>query len=590
METEVRFNMLLPGYYSLTNLKCNSGNVGWPLPCENMNSGPYSDFLLRLAMGYDKEQIRKTILEHDSVFRHQLHELHRLYGIQRDLMNEIKSKGGEKYLIPQATSHSNPFSCGSKTEDKRKRWQTSESHCSELNCFRLFTSDANGIHSQFSSFKGNAPKSSCCLTKNGLKSKNCESLESQPNKVRTRLFELESPAGEYINNEGGARGVSAKGSYEVSGERNGNLSMLYDSNYSSNGEATSFDLKLKRTRGFTDLNEPIPVEESSSSACVGIPTNVSCSKKEVQRKDLLSMSQLLLAFNQRGVEVFPEPGKARERWISLINPDLEVGSRQNGGGFSNKFENGQPRSNGSFHPEDLQAPHKSVQVETTEARPAMFLSFNENKRGMFGKRKIFGIEIPENGNGVSTVTSHGLDQLSVHSWSDAAHSEILSVSSRAKFNGNSSHNRSWTYGQLNTSSDHPNANAGRIDLNLCVTEKGIEDIRSTSSVRTNVRIAEIDLEMPMNSEMGTKDTLDYKSLENNLTKPSNVLHGEVDETLGLTSASVAAEALIAISSSCVSYLHQNARSDKSEVSASDSLLWFAEIVTSCRSDTENDVG
>ncbi|KAE8706746.1 hypothetical protein F3Y22_tig00110388pilonHSYRG00181 [Hibiscus syriacus] len=413
----------------------------------------------------------------------------------------------------------------------------------------------------------------------------------------------------------------------------------------------------------------------------------------------------------------------------------------------------------------------------------MFLSFNENKRGMFGKRKIFGIEIPENGNGVSTVTSHGLDQLSVHSWSDAAHSEILSVSSRAKFNGNSSHNRSWTYGQLSstallqdhditrgkllgdsnsislpsslaeglaqndflsafnckkpracsppigfcsqngieskidseefahrgpkssfkslpwmmeakstidlnadttaadtnsnggfswlratrpsnvkpnkdvevsheinfidriemrirdslstahvddpkhrksdtataidgvnsdmtegplsikcgqqclfeglvadTSSDHPNANAGRIDLNLCVTEKGIEDIRSTSSVRTNVRIAEIDLEMPMNSEMGTKDTLDYKSLENNLTKPSNVLHGEVDETLGLTSASVAAEALIAISSSCVSYLHQNARSDKSEVSASDSLLWFAEIVTSCRSDTENDVG
>ncbi|KAE8701051.1 hypothetical protein F3Y22_tig00110548pilonHSYRG00060 [Hibiscus syriacus] len=484
--------------------------------------------------------------------------------------------------------------------------------------------------------------------------------ESQPNKVRTRLFDLECPSEEYINKEDGARGVSAKNSYKVSSERNGNLSMHYDSNYSSNGEATSFGLKLLRTRGFTDLNEPIPVEEPSSSACVG--------------------------FNQRGVEVLQ---------------DLEVESRQNGGEFSNKFEN----------------------------------------------------EIPENSNGVSTVTSHGLDPMSVHSWSDAAHSEILSVSSRAIFNGNLSQNGSRTYGQLNTtstallqdhdiirgkllvdsnsrslpsslpwmmgekstidlnagtmaadgyeieeisrsdfasvngsinqnsngelswlraprpsyvkpnkdvevlmiqsirkvilvilqavqsflvslflkiyakirlrtplkpsshasaidgvnsdttrgplsaadtSSDNPNANAGRIDLNLCAAEKGIEDTQLTSfSVRTtNVRIARIDLEMPVNTEMGTRDTLDYKSVENNPTKPSNLLHGEVEQSPGLTSVSVAlaAEALIVISSSCVIDLRQNAGSDKSEVSASDSLLWFAEIVTTCRSDTENDVG
>ncbi|XP_038994564.1 uncharacterized protein LOC120118608 [Hibiscus syriacus] len=424
------------------------------------------------------------------------------------------------------------------------------------------------------------------------------------------------------------------------------------------------------------------------------------------------MSQLLLGFNQRGVEVLQ---------------DLEVESRQNGGGFSNKFENGQPRSNVSFYPEDLHVSQKSVQAETNEARPAVFLSFNQNKRGMFGKRENFGIEIPENSIGMSTVTSHGLDPMSVHSWSDAAHSEILSVSSRAIFNGNSSRNGSWTYGQLNTSStallqdhyitrgkllvdsnsrslpsslaeglaqndflgafdckkprackslpwmmeaksaidlnagtmaadgyeieeisgsdfasvngsikqnsngglswlraprpsyvkpnkdvegsrvddpkhrkndtsysssstkllgfsvtenicqdlpspnmplkpsshasaidgvnsdmtrrpllvadtssDNPNANAGRIDLNLRVTGKGIEDIQSTSfSVRTNVRIAEIDLEMPVKTKMGTRDTLDYKSLENSLTRPSNLLHVEADQSPGLTSVSVA---------------------------------------------------
>ncbi|KAL4366375.1 hypothetical protein GQ457_05G009950 [Hibiscus cannabinus] len=447
MGTEVHLNMQLRGYYSLTNLKSNSGDVGWPLPRENGNSGPFNDLFLKLAMGYDKEQMRQTILKHDSIFRHQLRELHRLYRIQLDLMNEIKSKEGKKHLIPQATSHSNTFSSGFKKEDERKRWQPSESHFSDLNCFRLSTSGANGIHSQFSPLKGNAPQSGCCLTQNGLNSKDCGSLESQPNKMRTRLFDLECPAGEYINNEDGARGLSAKRSYEVSSESNRNLSMHYDSNYSSKGEATSFDLNLKGTRGFNDLSEPIPVEEASSSACVGIR-----SKMKVQKKDLSSMSPLLLGFNQRGAEVFQEPGKARERWISLINPDLGVESRHNGRGFSNKFENGRPRSNGSFRPEDLHAPGKSVQVETTEARFAMFLSYDQNKRETFGKQKIFGIEIPEKSNGASTVTSHGLDLLPVHSWSDAGHSEILSVPSRAKLNGNSSQNGSWTYGQLNTSS------------------------------------------------------------------------------------------------------------------------------------------
>ncbi|KAK8717126.1 hypothetical protein V6N13_044407 [Hibiscus sabdariffa] len=780
MGTEVHLNMQLPGCYSLTNLIGNSGDVGLPLPRENGNLGTYNDFFMRLAMGYDKEQMRQTIMKHDFIFRHQLYELHRLYKIQRDLMNETKNKERNKHLIHLVSSPSNPFSCGFKTEDEQKRWQTSESHFSNLDCFRLSTSGVNGIQSQFSPLKGNAPQSSCCSTQNGFKSKNCGSLESWPNKVQTRLFDLESPAREYINNEDGARGVSGKRSY--------------DSNYSSNGEATSLNLNLKRTHGFTDLNEPILVEEASTSACVGIPSNISC-------------------FNQRGAEFFQEHGKARERWISLINPDLEDESRQYGG-FSNEFENGQTRRNGSFHPEDLHAPHKSVQSEITKARPAIFLLSGQNKREMFGKRKFFGVEIPENSNGASAVTSHGLDPLPVHSWSDAAHSEILSVSSRAKFYGNSNQNVSQTYNLLNTTAllkDHDitkdkflvdsnsgslpgfqaeglarndpfcasdckepggcgqlvgfcnqngirenkfafeqfahhgpkisfkslpwmmeakstidlnagtmaaneeisrsdfvsvngsikqnsnvglswlratrpsnakpnkdveslvddlkhrysetsyslssrklgfsasenvcrdlpspntplkssspasaidgddfgttpdplsrkceqqclvegtvadkrpvnlNANVGCIDLNLSVTDEGIGDVQSaSSSVRTNVRIAKIDLEMPVNTEMGTKDTVNYKSLENNLTKLSNLLHGEVDESRGFLSVSVAAEALIAISSSCVIDLHQNACSDELEVSPpSDLLLWFAEIVTSCMSDTGNEAG
>ncbi|KAJ9562100.1 hypothetical protein OSB04_007260 [Centaurea solstitialis] len=53
-----------------------------------VNSQHYDYFLTRQATdGYAKEQIRQTILKHESIFRHQLQELHRLYKRQRDLMN-----------------------------------------------------------------------------------------------------------------------------------------------------------------------------------------------------------------------------------------------------------------------------------------------------------------------------------------------------------------------------------------------------------------------------------------------------------------------------------------------------------------------
>ncbi|XP_007032640.2 PREDICTED: uncharacterized protein LOC18601589 [Theobroma cacao] len=866
MGTEVHSNMQLPGYYSLRNLNGNTGNVGWPLHHENRNSGQFNDlFLTRLAMGYDKEQMRQTILKHDSIFRHQLRELHRLYRIQRDMMNEINSEEGNQHLIPVATSQPNPFSSGFMSEDEQKRCHASESHLSDLNCFRLSMSGAHNIQSQFSPLKGNVVQSGCGLTQNGLKLKNCESLESHCSKVQSRLFDLECPAEECINEEEGGQGISAvsgveidhlKRSYEVPCKRDGDLSMHFDSNYSCNDAAISFNLNLKETRGFTDLNEPILVEEASTSACVGIPGNITCSKQEVQRKDLSSLSRSHTGFQHWGAEFSHDRNKAGDRGISLNNLHLEAERRQNGW-FSSKFENGQTRSNGSFHSEDLHIPCRSVQVETTKAHSAMFLLSDQNKRETCTKRKIFGVDIPEKSTGASAAASHALDPLPVHSQLEADNSEILSCSTWTKFSGNLNQNLlgnpgSRTYGQLNSSStalmqghdiiwgkllvdgnsrslpslraeassqndfhfgspsdskesrvccapvgfcnqngtsesnfaseqsaqhgpkigfeflpcmmesksavdlnmgaiavdnyqneeisqsgfvsmnrsvkqnsngglswltaarpcdakpikeevsgqmnlnslqncsqqsiektamriqdsfsatcaadakhrksgngcsssstkilgfsisgnvsrDLPlpnsplkpgfpasaidgvnsvithgplppkceqqclleglvaekrsvnqNADVRHIDLNLCVMEEGVEeDVQSTpSSMRTNIRTAKIDLDMPVAIEMGNNDTSGCEYLESNLTKPFNLQDEEIRESQGLLSVSAAAEALVAISSSCVTNLQENVSCQQSETSASDSLHWFAEIVSSCWSDPEHDI-
>ncbi|KAK0584980.1 hypothetical protein LWI29_021655 [Acer saccharum] len=91
MGAEVQSKMYMPGYYSLRDQQKNI-------------FGEYRDFFLtRPAIDVnernDKEQLRETILKHECVFKHQLHELHRVYKIQRDMMNEVRSKEVRKHMI-----------------------------------------------------------------------------------------------------------------------------------------------------------------------------------------------------------------------------------------------------------------------------------------------------------------------------------------------------------------------------------------------------------------------------------------------------------------------------------------------------------
>lgn len=79
MGTEVQSEMYMPCYYSLRDLNDNTGNGSWSLHQQNsmLGIGQYHDFCLtRPAIDVndhsDREQLRQTILTHESVFRHQV--------------------------------------------------------------------------------------------------------------------------------------------------------------------------------------------------------------------------------------------------------------------------------------------------------------------------------------------------------------------------------------------------------------------------------------------------------------------------------------------------------------------------------------
>ncbi|GLU10975.1 hypothetical protein SLE2022_277490 [Rubroshorea leprosula] len=449
MGTEVQLKMHFPGYYSLRDLNHDTGKVSWPLHHENKNFELYHNFFSTrpaIDIGCDKEQLRQTILKQESIFRHQLHELHRLYRRQREMMNEMKSKELNKHLIHVGTSQSSPFSSGFLSQDEQKS-HVLESQMLDLSCGRLYKSEADSIHSQFSSLKEKLLHSGCDSLLNGLNLKNGESLESQCKKVQRRLFDLERPADEYLSNREGDLGVSAvsgvenypsKRIFDFPHQREGKLSIRNGSSYNCNGDAINSNLYVRGTSCHTNWNGPTQVDKA-------------------QRQQSSTRSQQ--GFQSLAAEFSQNSHNGREEGIGLDNLHVEIERRQKAW-LSNSVENGHNRSTssfcGSFHAEELHKQPKSVQVETTKVQP----SNTETP----AKRKIFGVEIPESSNGTSAAASlalndasafasRSLDQLANGPRSDTTNSEIFSVSTWKRFPSSWSQNApgnpgSSTVGQL----------------------------------------------------------------------------------------------------------------------------------------------
>lgn len=74
------------------------------------NSQHFDYFLTTQTIdGYAKQQIRQTILKHESIFKHQLQELHRLYKRQQDLMNLTKERRIFGSSFPHLGSNFSPL-------------------------------------------------------------------------------------------------------------------------------------------------------------------------------------------------------------------------------------------------------------------------------------------------------------------------------------------------------------------------------------------------------------------------------------------------------------------------------------------------
>ncbi|XP_047149106.1 uncharacterized protein LOC124821284 [Vigna umbellata] len=289
----------LPGYYSMRDLNEESSSCGWPLfyGDKSLSNGQYYNSYLPSSAtdacsGYDRDAVKRMMLEHEAVFKNQVYELHRLYRIQRDLMSEVKKKELDRNQIPIEASCSTGQMASQLTNDAGQKWHIPLGNSCGA---KTSVSGVEGIHSPLDSMKGIGKQTSPFPSPNGCSSKDVEVLESRPSKVRRKMFDLHLPADEYIDTEE---------SEKLSDEKTSDPSFfLPDRNckngkegdgehFCGNGEKTGnqedtsrSEQSLRRRNGLADLNEPLQVEETYNSPYVHVLDRNPC-QGEAECSDL----------------------------------------------------------------------------------------------------------------------------------------------------------------------------------------------------------------------------------------------------------------------------------------------------------------
>lgn len=256
MGTEVHYKNSFAGYHSMRNANEDSNNSSWLFYGDNtLTNGHYYDALTPRTVtdaypGHDKDELKQKMIHHEAVFKNQVHELHRLYKRQQDIMEEVKRKDFPKYHISIDTSSSSNLIPSQKPYEDGNKWQIplANSPSARPSIFGVDISN-----SPLSCSKGNV-------------SKDCEVVECRPSKVRKKLFDLELPANENVESEeDNQASESSNFPPKENGfvPKNGVKIFLDDGGKKDCNRNIASGQHSMRPNGLADLNEPVHIHESN---------------------------------------------------------------------------------------------------------------------------------------------------------------------------------------------------------------------------------------------------------------------------------------------------------------------------------------
>ncbi|KAA8529377.1 hypothetical protein F0562_033824 [Nyssa sinensis] len=421
MGTKVHYKSYSPGYYSMRDLNEEDSNGSrWPLfyGDKTLTNGQYYNVFFPRTLsdsfpGYDKDALKQKMLEHDAIFKNQVKELHRLYRIQRDMMDEIKRMELHKHRMPIETSSSSTLLASQMPSEDARKWHIASFPLANSVSARSSMSGAEIINSPLSCTIGNNTQAGPSPPQNGYSSKDCEILESRPSKVRKKLFDLQLPADEYIDTEDGEQYQDNKMSDTSSYLPNRNHKIASESNVKlflgggvktdQQGDASRSDSCMRSSVGLADLNEPIQVEEATvpasvdflgRGACNGESKGLDLSAKP--KSQFLGLPKEILQNSLRGSNneslnkiCVENKGKGRE-WLS----------RMNEAGHSESNLNFIPQG---YQPDKLPLPSQPMHIMPNKAhQPSGVLPTDHNKGDLWREGTGHGLEISERGRDLTS--------------------------------------------------------------------------------------------------------------------------------------------------------------------------------------------
>ncbi|KAJ9163567.1 hypothetical protein P3X46_023218 [Hevea brasiliensis] len=408
MQTEMQW--YFPGFCSTRDLNLNASCSIWPSNNvdEISKNGHY--FNGNLAPQFPdhyltyKEKLKQTMLQHEAIFRDQIHELHRLYNRQRELMEEMKRIKFYGHHLQLETPQSNQifseasFECFQRTH-KVSALSWLNPACSQSS---ILVAENNQNHLNY--VEGKILQDGFSTFQNEGSRKETALLESKCKKVGKRTLDLELPADEYIDSEQEESLAGETASPEVSCYPMKNIaedvqkSVVEPFHGINDGNLVFQDYNVsqapfsRKTKCLADLNEPIKLEEETnpeSNVFLGPVADL----REIPCQDLSA---------KRNSDVQSQPKETVQNIQTRVDPEAfssvlhldKDESRQEC--LSDNDEAVQSSGEMNSFParictEKLSASSKDVEIEqASELATSHLLNLNSGK--LHRERKDFGLE------------------------------------------------------------------------------------------------------------------------------------------------------------------------------------------------------
>ncbi|KAK1362040.1 hypothetical protein POM88_046514 [Heracleum sosnowskyi] len=292
MGTKVHCKSHTPGYYSIRDMNGDSSSSIWsPFHGDkNLLNGQYfNGFIQRRVRDeypeYEKDVLKQKMIEHEMVFKNQVCELHRVYRVQREMMEEAKRRELYHHHRSIDTSLSSSILPSQMPSDEVRARQTPSFPLGNPSCIRPPILGSEVSDSPSSCTKGHNSEADLVPCRNRCDQNELAFLDSRPSRVKKQLFDNQIPADKYIVTEK-EQFQDIEMSNTIIYPTSGNHRLLQGNSikkYSGGGKTndlrdTSSNLRPKIPM-LADLNEPIQVEDYDSPKIVSFPGRSACNKE-----------------------------------------------------------------------------------------------------------------------------------------------------------------------------------------------------------------------------------------------------------------------------------------------------------------------